>query len=135
MINKIQLVIVTIFVLAIITTIVCLFIYINRLNNHIADLNVTIAEQESQIDQLNCSIQSLEKNLESVHATIDITNNYIDNLKQIHNNETSVKQEIYNEVITNEESKNWYNTSIPDGILSIMSDDLSVFMCEDSNTD
>lgn len=133
MISKVKLVAVVVSALIIVTSIVCLFVYINKLNNEIADLNVTVSEQESQIDQLNCNIQSLEKNLESVYATMNITNEYIDSLKQIHDNETTAKQEIYNEIITNEESKDWYNTPIPDGILSIMSDDSDI-MCENSNS-
>ena len=132
--SKIKLIAVVVSAFIIITSIVCLFVYINKLNNEIADLNVTVSEQESQIDQLHCNIQSLEKNLESVYATMSITNEYIDSLKQIYDNETTTKQEIYDEIITNEESKDWYNTPIPDGILSIMSDDID-FMCEDSDTD
>ena len=133
MISKVKLVAVIVSALIIVTSIVCLFVYINKLNNKIADLNVTVSEQESQIDQLNCNIQSLEKNLESVYATMNITNEYIDSLKQIHDNETTTKQEIYNEIITNEESKDWYNTPIPDGILSVISDDTDL-MCENSNS-
>lgn len=133
MISKVKLVAVIVSALIIVVSVICLFVYINKLNNKIADLNVTVSEQESQIDQLNCNIQSLEKNLKSVYATMNITNEYIDSLKQIHDNETTAKQEIYNEIITNEESKDWYNTPIPDGILSIMSDDSDI-MCENSNS-
>lgn len=134
MINKVKLIVAIVSTLIIVASVICLFVYINKLNNKIADLNVTVSAQESQIGQLNCNIQSLEKNLESVYATMNITNEYIDSLKQIHDNETTSKQEIYNEIITNEESKDWYNTPIPDGILSIMSDDTDL-MCEnrDSN--
>lgn len=133
MISKVKLIAVIVSALIIVASVICLFVYINKLNNKIADLNVTVSEQESQIGQLNCNIQSLEKNLESVYATMNITNEYIDSLKQIHDNETTSKQEIYNEIITNEESKDWYNTPIPDGILSIMSDDTDL-MCENSNS-
>ena len=134
MISKVKLVAVIVAALIIVTSIVCLFVYINKLNNEIADLNVTVSEQESQIDLLNCNIQSLVKNLESVYATMNITNEYIDSLKQIHDNETTTKQEIYDEIITNEESKDWYNTPIPDGIFFFFSDDTD-FMCENSDTD
>lgn len=133
MISKVKLIAVIVSALIIVASVICLFVYINKLNNEIADLNVTVSEQESQIGQLNCNIQSLEKNLESVYATMNITNEYIDSLKQIHDNETTSKQEIYNEIITNEESKDWYNTPIPDGILSIMSDGADL-MCENSNS-
>lgn len=133
MISKVKLIAVIVSALIIVASVICLFVYINKLNNKIADLHVTVSEQESQIDQLNCNIQSLEKNLESVYATMNITNEYIDSLKQIHDNETTTKQEIYNEIITNEESKDWYNTPIPDGILSVISDDTAI-MCENSNS-
>lgn len=133
MINKVKLIVAIVSALIIVASVICLFVYINKLNNKIVDLNTTVSEQESQIGQLNCNIQSLEKNLESVYATMNITNEYIDSLKQIHDNETTSKQEIYNEIITNEESKDWYNTPIPDGILSIMYDDTDI-MCENSDS-
>ena len=55
--SKIKLIAVVVSAFIIITSIVCLFVYINKLNNEIADLNVTVSEQESQIDQLHCNIQ------------------------------------------------------------------------------
>ena len=79
-----------------------------------------VNEQNNEIQSLHCQIDSLEKNVESMHETINITNDFISGLETIHNNESVIKDEIYQEVINNEESQNWFNQEIPDGILSIL---------------
>ena len=86
----------------------------------------------NEIKSLNCQIESLEKNLSSFRETINITNDYINNLEKIYIKEDSTKQEIYQEVINNPEVKDWYDTSLPDDLINILirhSDDL---VCEDS---
>lgn len=117
---KVKLILTIIAAIIIITSIISVFVYINNLNKDIKDLNVLVNEQSNEIQSLYCQIDSLEKNVKSMHKTISITNDFISGLETIHNNESAIKDEIYQEVINNEESQNWFNQEISDGILSIL---------------
>ena len=118
--SKVKLILTIAAAIVIITSIICVFVYISSLNKDIKDLNVLVNEQNNEIQSLHCQIDSLEKNVESMHETINIANDFISGLEAIHNNESAIKDEIYQEVINNEESQNWFNQGIPDGILSIL---------------
>lgn len=117
---KVKIIFIAIIVIAIITSIISTFIYIDRLNDDIKDLSVTITSQKNEISSLHCQIDSLEKDIESMHETINITNNYINNLELIHENEDSIKQDIYQEVLNDEETHEWYDTEIPENLLNIL---------------
>jgi peptidoglycan hydrolase CwlO-like protein len=131
---KLKIIGLIILLVIIISTIISLFVYINKLNNEITNLNVTVTNQEQTITQLNNNIQSLEMNLTAIYNTINITNDYIDQLGQLYSKESTIKQEIYNEVIKDENTSNWYNTEIPDNLINaLLSHDDSI-MCEDNNT-
>jgi uncharacterized coiled-coil protein SlyX len=131
--TKVKIIIATIIVLISIVSVICIYVYINHLNSKITDLSVVVAEQKNEIDALNCQIDSLEKNVESVKNTLDITNDYISNIEKLRNDEANKKQEIYEEVMKDEESKQWYSQAIPDPIISILLRDNSDIMCEDDN--
>jgi uncharacterized coiled-coil protein SlyX len=131
--TKVKIIIAAIIILISAVSVICIYVYINHLNNKIADLSVVVAEQKNEIVALNCQIDSLEKNVESVKNTLDITNDYISNIEKLHNDEANKKQEIYEEVMKDEESKQWYSQAIPDPIISILLRDNSDIMCEDNN--
>lgn len=127
MITKIKIIAAVVAVLIIVTTIICGYIYVNKLNNKINDLTVTVTEQNSVIQSLNCQIEDLEKNIDSFRETINITNDYISNIESIKESESTVKQEIYQEVINDEETKNWFEESVPANLIDVLlrnSDDL-----------
>lgn len=131
--TKVKLIIAAIIILISVASVICIYVYINHLNSKIADLSVVVAEQKNEIDALNCQIDSLEKNVESVKNTLDITNDYISNIEKLRNDEANKKQEIYEEVMKDEESQQWYSQAIPDPIISILLRDNSDIMCEDDN--
>ena len=120
---KVKLIIAAIIVLVTVVTIVSIFVYISHLNNKITDLNVTIAEQSNQIEALNCQIDSLEKNVESFRETINITNDYIENLEKIRLEEMSVKQEVYETIVEDPVAKDWYQEAIPASLIEALSKD------------
>jgi peptidoglycan hydrolase CwlO-like protein len=122
---------VTIVLIAIVGTI-CIFVYINHLNNKISDLSVTIKNQSNEISRLQCNIDSLESEVSTLHETIDITNNYISNIEKVKSDEDAVKQAIYEEVISDEETKDWFNEKLPAGIINIINDANNDGMCKDS---
>ena len=131
--TKVKIIITAIIILISVVSVICIYVYINHLNNRITDLSVVVAEQKNEIEALNCQIDSLEKNVESVKNTLDITNDYISNIEKLRNDEANKKQEIYEEVMKDEESQQWYSQAIPDPIISILLRDNSDIMCEDDN--
>lgn len=128
---KIKLIIAAIIVLVTVVTVVSIFVYISHLNNKITDLNVTIAEQSNQIDALNCQIDSLEKNVESFRETINITNDYIENLEKVRLEEMNVKQEVYETIVEDPAAKEWYDEQLPDSLLQILMKETNELTCTD----
>ena len=131
--TKVKVIILAVTALIIIISAVCIFVYINHLNNKISDLSVTIENQSNEISRLQCNIDSLESEVNTLHETIDITNNYISNIEKVKSDEDVVKQAIYEEVISDEETKDWFNEKLPAGIINIINDAANDGMCKDSN--
>lgn len=130
---KAQLIALAIIVVVIVTSIICVYVYINSLNNTIAEMSVTITDQKNEIDTLKCNIDSLNKEIESLDSVITVTDDYITSIKQINDEDASVKQAIYEQVISNEEVKDWFSESLPDDLLSIINSDADLGVCEDNN--
>ncbi len=126
---KIKIILAAIAVLIIVTTIICFFVYVNSLNNKISDLNVTITEQNNQIAALNCQVESLEKNVESFRETINITNDYIENIEKTRQEEMGIKQEVYETIVKDPVAKDWYNTELPNSLLDILMKETNSLTC------
>jgi chromosome segregation ATPase len=128
---KLKLIVFAIIAIAIIAFTICIFVYISNLNNKITDLNVKITEQQNEIQSLNCQIDSLEKNVESFIETINVTNTYIENLEKAKQEESNVKQEIYNTVINDPDTKEWYDEPLPDALLQVLMRETEDLTCND----
>lgn len=126
---KIKVILAAIIILVTIVMTVSVFVYINSLNNKITDLNVTLAQQQNEIQALNCQIDSLEKNVESFRETINITNNYIENLEKVKAEEADIKEEIYEAVIEDPETKEWYEEELPPSLLEILMKETNDLTC------
>ena len=131
MTSKIKLIIGAVISLAVIAAIISVFVYISHLNNKITDLNVTLADQRNEIQALNCQIESLEKNVESFRETISITNDYIENIENVHQKETTTKQEVYETIVKDQVSKDWYDEPLPNSLVSIIMNETSDLVCSD----
>lgn len=131
MISKIKLIICAIISLAVIASIISVFVYINNLNSKITDLNVTLADQRNEIKALNCKIESIEKNVESFRETISITNNYIENIEKVHREEITTKQEVYDAVVKDPAAKDWYNEPLPNSLVGIIMNETRDLVCSD----
>lgn len=131
MTSKIKLIVCAIIALAVIISIISAFVYISHLNNEINDLNVTMAEQRNEIKALNCQIDSLEKNVESFRETINITNDYIENIEKIRQEETTTKQEVYDTIVKDQDAKDWYDEPLPNSLVDIIMNETSNLVCSD----
>lgn len=131
MTSKIKLIIGAAISLAVIAAIISVFVYISNLNNKITDLNVTLAEQRNEIQALNCQIDSLEKNVESFRETINITNDYIENIEKIRKEETATKQEVYETIVKDQDAKDWYNEHLPNSLVDIIMNETNNLVCSD----
>ena len=131
MISKIKLIICAIIALAVIASIISVFVYINNLNNKVTDLNATLADQRNEIKALNCKIESIEKNVESFRETISITNNYIENIEKVHREEITTKQEVYETIVKDPAAKDWYSEPLPNSLAGIIMNETSDLVCSD----
>lgn len=131
MTSKIKLIICAIIALAVIVSIISVFVYINNLNNKVTDLNVTLADQRNEIKALNCKIESIEKNVDSFRETISITNNYIENIEKVHREEITTKQEVYEAIVKDPTAKDWYDEPLPNSLVDIIMNKTSDLVCSD----
>lgn len=131
MTSKIKLIICAIIALAVIVSIISVFVYINNLNSKITDLNATLADQRNEIQALNCKIDSLEKNVESFRDTINITNDYIENIEKVHREEITTKQEVYETIVEDQAAKDWYHEPLPNSLAGIIMNKTSDLVCSD----
>lgn len=131
MTSKVKLIIWAIIALAVIASIISVFVYINNLNNKVTDLNATLADQRNEIKALNCKIESIEKNVESFRETISITNNYIENIEKVHREEITTKQEVYETIVKDPAAKDWYNEPLPNSLAGIIMNETSDLVCSD----
>lgn len=131
MTSKIKLIICAIIALAVIVSIISVFVYINNLNNKVTDLNVTLADQRNEIQALNCKIESIEKNVDSFRETISITNNYIENIEKVHREEITTKQEVYETIVKDPTAKDWYDEPLPNSLVGIIMNETSDLVCSD----
>lgn len=127
--TKVKIIIAVIIVLISIASVVGLFVYINHLNNKISDLNVTVDEQSHIIETLQNEVDSLNTNLIVYHETLSTISDYIENVEKLKSNDSAIKQAIYEEVISNPESMEWFNEKLPDHIVSIINDRAADRMC------
>ena len=126
---KIKVILAAIIILLTIVMTVSVFVYISHLNNKITDLNVTLAEQQNEIQALNCQIDSLEKNVESFRETINITNDYIENIEKVRQEEMTTKQEIYETIVEDPAAKEWYDEPLPNSLLDILMKETNNLTC------
>ena len=127
--DKIKLIIAAVVSLVIIVSIAGLFIYINSLNNKISELEANSVEQMHTIETLQSDIDSLNTNITVYHETLNTISDYIENLEKLKLNDSAVKQAIYEEVISNPETMEWFNEKIPDNLISIINDRAANGMC------
>ena len=127
--TKIKIIITVIISLIIVVSVICLFVYINHLNNKISELETITIEQAHTIEVLQNNINTLNINLNTYHETLNTVSDYIESIEQFKSNDSAVKQAIYEEVLSNPESMDWFNEKLPDDLISIINDRAADGMC------
>ena len=127
--DKIKLIIAAVVSLIIVVSIAGLFIYINSLNSKISELEANSVEQMHTIETLQNDIDSLNTSIAVYHETLNTVSDYIENLEKLKLNDSAVKQAIYEEVISNPETMEWFNEKIPDNLISTINDRAANGMC------
>jgi flagellar basal body-associated protein FliL len=127
--TKIKIIITVIISLIIVVSVICLFVYINHLNNKISELETITIEQTHTIEVLQNNINTLNTNLNTYHETLNTVSDYIESIEQFKSNDSAIKQAIYEEVLSNPESMDWFNEKLPDNIISIINDRAADGMC------
>ena len=130
---KIKIITSVVATIAIVASIVSIYMYISHLNNTVNKMSVTIAHQLNDINYLKSNVDSLNKKISSLSSVIAITDDYIKSTNQAKKNEASVKQVIYEQVISNEEVKSWFNELLPSDVLTTVNSDAALGLCENSN--
>jgi peptidoglycan hydrolase CwlO-like protein len=130
---KVKIILAAIAFVVIVASVISIYVYISKLNDTVNEMSVTITNQANDIGLLKSNIESLNKEIESLDSVISVTNDYISSIKQINDDDMSIKQAIYEQVISNEEVKDWFSENLPDDILAIINSDADIGVCEDSN--
>ena len=127
--TKVKIIIAVVIVLILVVFTAGLFIYINHLNNKITELETVTVEQSHTIETLQSNIDDLNSNLESYHATLVTISDYMSDVEKLKSNESAIKQAVYEEVISNPDSLEWFNERLPENISSIINDRAADGMC------
>jgi uncharacterized coiled-coil protein SlyX len=127
--TKVKIIIAVVIVLILVVFTAGLFIYINHLNNKITELETVTVEQSHTIETLQSNIDDLNSNLESYHATLVTISDYMSDVEKLKSNESAIKQAVYEEVISNPDSLEWFNERLPENIISIINDRAADGMC------
>ena len=132
MINRTQLIFGSGIVIVVVIYIITVMGIIDNLKNEIKTLTATVTQQDNEIRLLNNNITTLQKNISAITETVNITNDYILKIENYRKDESTKKDEIHDAVVTNEETRNWYQSALPADIVNIINDAAKSGMCKDS---
>lgn len=132
MINRTQLIFGSGIVIVVVIYIITVMGIIDNLKNEIKTLTATVTQQDNEIRLLNNNITTLQKNISAITETVNITNDYILKIESYRKDESTKKDKIYDAVVNNEETRNWYQSALPADIVNIINDAAKSGMCKDS---
>lgn len=132
MINRMQLIFGSGIVIVVVVYIVTVMGIIDNLKGEIKTLTTTVTQQDNEIRLLNNNITTLQKNISAITETINITNDYILKTESFRKNEAVKKDKVYDAVVKNEETRDWYQSALPADIVNIINDAAKSGMCKDS---
>ena len=134
---KIKIIILSAIALIVLLLTIGAYFYVSCLNNKILELETTISNKNdeihnlnTEIDTLKCNIESLKKEVSSLHSTINVTSNYLEKVENVYTNEDALKQTIYEEVISNEEAKDWFSEKLPNDLIDLLNTSYLNGMCD-----
>ena len=133
MINRAQLIFGSGIVIVVVIYIVTVMGIIDNLNGEIKTLTATVTQQDNEIRLLNNNITTLQKNISAITETINITNDYILKTESFRKKEAVKKDKVYDAVVKNEETRDWYQSALPADIINIINDATKSGMCKNNN--
>ena len=119
-------------VIVVVVYIVTVMGIIDNLKGEIKTLTTTVTQQDNEIRLLSNNITTLQKNISAITETINITNDYILKTESFRKNEAVKKDKVYDAVVKNEETRDWYQSALPADIVNIINDAAKSGMCKDS---
>lgn len=132
MINRTQLIFGSGIVIVVVVYIVTVMGIIDNLKGEIKTLTTTVTQQDNEIRLLNNNITTLQKNISAITETINITNDYILKTESFRKNEAVKKDKVYDAVVKNEETRDWYQSALPADIVNIINDAAKSGMCKNN---
>ena len=93
---------------------------VKSLNKDIDKLNTTVLEKNAMIDDLNRQINLQKFEIETLNKGMNIVDDYHSKTEDVLNDASGFKKEIIEEAMSKEESKEWWNTPIPDNVLDML---------------
>lgn len=132
MINRTQLIFGSGIVIVVVVYIVTVMGIIDNLKCEIKTLTTTVTQQDNEIRLLNNNITTLQKNISAITETVNITNDYILKIENYRKDESTKKDKVYDAVVNNEETRDWYQSALPADIVNIINDAAKSGMCKDS---
>ena len=119
-------------VIVVVIYIVTVMGIIDNLKGEIKTLTTTVTQQDNEIRLLNNNITTLQKNISAITETINITNDYILKIESFRKNEAVKKDKVYDAVVKNEETRDWYQSALPADIVNIINDAAKSGMCKNN---
>lgn len=132
MINRTQLIFGSGIVIVVVVYIVTVMGIIDNLKGEIKTLTTTVTQQDNEIRLLNNNITTLQKNISAITETINITNDYILKTESFRKNEAVKKDKVYDAVVKNEETRDWYQSALPADIVNIINDAAKSGVCKNN---
>lgn len=132
MINRTQLIFGSGIVIVVVVYIVTVMGIIDNLKGEIKTLTATVTQQDNEIRLLNNNITTLQKNISAITETINITNDYILKTESFRKNEAVKKDKVYDAVVKNEETRDWYQSALPADIVNIINDAAKSGVCKNN---
>lgn len=99
--------------------------------------NMSIEELNKDLDSMTLENQSLSKKIIDLNnlnhymeVSVDSVCDFETKVETIQSDKDSLKEVIYEEVISNEEASDWFNEKVPDNLKLALADALNGRMCD-----
>lgn len=108
-------------VLIVLIVLLCIqYFSVKSLEKELDKTQSVLLERESEIDDLNKQLKQRKFEIDTLMKGISIADTYHSKTEEVLNHASDIKTEIINEALSNEESKDWWNTEIPSNILNML---------------
>ena len=96
-------------------------------NKKIENLKEANDNLVSELNIIKEQVYEMKLRIDTFKVSEKITQDYIEKKDEIEDNMNAIKDEVYDAVINDSETCNWWNTSVPDTISSILNGSSSMY--------